>query len=98
MTMILAILLAFILSALYAAFLALTDIGQWARQEVTWLTVVVGVGITLGCVALVDQDAAQVAVLFFAATGAPIVVESVLRMYRNHRAMLRRQMSGPDGD
>lgn len=98
MTLTLALILAFVLSAAYATFLALTDIGRWARQELTWLTVVIGVGLTLGCIAVVDADAAGLAGVFFAATGLPIVAESVLRMYRNHRAVQQRQMGGRDGN
>jgi len=96
--MTLAAALALLLSGLYAWFLARTDFGMWLRQELTWLTVVVGVGLTLGCIALVDMSAAGLAALFFGVTGTPIIAESVLRMYRNYRAIQRRQMGGGDGD
>lgn len=98
MTLNLALLLAFVLSVLYAAFLALHDAGQWMRQELTWLTVVLGVGMTLGCIAAVDTAAAGVAAMFFAATGTPIVFESLVRMYRNHRAITKQQMGNGDGN
>ena len=98
MTLSLALILAFVLSAIYAAFLALTDVGLWLRQELTWLSVVLGCGLTIGCIAVVDQGAAGMAALFFAATGAPIVVESLARMYRNQRAVQRRQLGRGDGD
>ena len=98
MTLSLALILAFVLSAIYAAFLALTDAGLWLRQELTWLSVVLGCGLTIGCIAVVDQGAAGMAALFFAATGAPIVVESLARMYRNQRAVQRRQLGRGDGD
>ena len=98
MTLSLALILAFVLSVLYAAFLALHDAGQWIRQELTWLTVVLGDGMTLGCIAAVDLHAAGIAALFFAVTGTPIVFESLVRMYRNHRAITKQQMGKGNGD
>ena len=94
----LALSLAFLLSICYALFLALTEPGQWLRQEMTWLTVVVGVGLTLGGIALVDTQAAGLAVWFFAATGLPIVAESLVRMWRQHRAAQRLQTERRDGE
>lgn len=98
MTLNLALALAFVLSAAYALFLALTDVGQFLRQELTWLTVVFGVGLTLICIAAVDMQAALVGALFFAATGTPITVESLWRMYRNSREAQRRQMEPKQGE
>ena len=94
----LALSLAFLLSICYALFLALTEPGQWLRQEMTWLSVVVGVGMTLGCMALVDVAAAQVAAVFFAVTGAPIVIESLIRMYRNWREAQRKLLEPRNGE
>lgn len=98
MTFNLALALAFLLSGLYAAFLAMTDFGLWLRQELTWLTVVIGVGITLACMMVVDGSAATVAALFFAVTGLPIVAESLFRMWRIHRAVQRKQTEKRDGE
>jgi predicted DNA repair protein MutK len=98
MTLNLALALAFLLSGLYAAFLAMTDFGLWLRQELTWLTVVIGVGITLACMMVVDSSAATTAALFFVATGLPIVVESLFRMWRMHRAVQRKQTEKRDGE
>lgn len=98
MTLIVALLIAAVLSALYALLLALTDFGLWLRQELTWLSVVIGCGVTLGCVALVDAPAAQLGALFFAVTGLPIVAESLIRTWRNHRAAQRAQMGPTDGE
>ena len=94
----LALSLAFLLSICYALFLALTEPGQWLRQELTWLSVVVGVGMTLGCIALVDVHAAQAAAGFFAVTGAPIVIESLIRMYRHWRDTQEKLMGPRDGE
>ena len=77
MTLNLALALSAVLSTVYAVFLARSDFGLWLRQEMTWLTVVVGVGMTLGGIALVDAAAAGLAVWFFVAGGAPIVVRSL---------------------
>ena len=98
MTLNLALALAFLLSSLYAAFLAMTDFGLWLRQELTWLTVVIGVALTLACIALIDLRAAGVAALFFGATGLPIVFESLFRMWRMHRAVQRKQTEKRDGE
>jgi len=94
----LALSLAFLLSICYALFLALTEPGQWLRQELTWLSVVVGVGMTLVCIALVDTQTAQAAAVFFAVTGAPIVIESLIRMYRHWRDTQEKLMGPRDGE
>ena len=44
MNLTIALSVAAILSTIYAAFFALTDFGLWLRQELTWLSVVFGVG------------------------------------------------------
>lgn len=98
MTLNLALALAFVLSLLYAAMLAATDFGSWLRQELTWVTVVLGVGMTLGCIALVDRDAAAVAALFFAVAGTPIVGESLYRMWRTHRETQHKQLEPKNGE
>ena len=98
MTLTLALALSAVLSTVYAVFLARSDFGLWMRQEMTWLTVVVGVGLTLGGIALVDAAAAGLAVWFFAATGLPIVAESLVRMWRQHRAAQRLQTERRDGE
>lgn len=98
MTLTVALIIAGVFAVAYAAFLALSDFGLWLRQELTWLTVVIGCGVTLGCIALVDTDAASVAGLFFAVTGTPIIVESLIRTWRNHRATQRAQMGPRDGE
>jgi len=98
MTLTIALIAAAVLSTIYALLLALTDFGLWLRQELTWLSVVFGVVLTLGCAALVDADAALMVALFFAATGLPIVVESLVRAWRNHRAAQAVQLGERDGD
>ena len=59
------------------ALLLSTRRGMWATLHLTWLTVVVGCGLVLLFVALVDTDAAQLAAWMFAAGGTPIVVRSL---------------------
>ncbi len=97
MTLGLALTLAFVLSALYAAFLARADAGLWLRQEQTWLSVVIGVALTLGCIAAVNASVAAMTALFFAASGTPIVFESLLRQYRQHREAQKLQLGRGDG-
>ena len=98
MTLNLALALAFVLSLLYAAMLAATDFGLWLRQELTWVTVVLGVAMTLGCMALVDRNAAGLAALFFAVAGVPIVGESLYRMWRTHRETQHKQLEPKNGE
>ncbi len=98
MTLNLALALSFVLSLLYAAILAGTDFGLWLRQELTFVTVVFGVGMTLACIALVDIAAAGMAALFFAVTGAPIVGESLYRMWRTHRETTAKQLEIKSGE
>lgn len=93
-----ALVLALMVGTAYAVLLALTDFGLWLRQELTWLSVVLGVAATLGCMALVDAAAAYTALLFFAAAGLPIVVESLIRMWRNHRAAQGEYLRVRDGE
>ncbi len=61
---------------LYALLLC-TRRGQWLALYVTWLTVIIGCAIVLLFVALVSVEAAVLAVWFFVAGGAPIVVRSL---------------------
>ena len=70
-------------SSVAYAFLLTTGIGRQFRLMYTWLSVVVGVGMTLGWLALVSRRAASLGLVLFAVTGAPIaalcVLEDIIR-------------------
>ena len=59
----------------------------------TWVTVVAGVLIVLGWLAFVDVNAALLALAFFVAGGAPMIVRSwwLEVAYRNEYTELRRR-------
>lgn len=71
-----ALIACFATCTVYALLLS-TRRGQWWTLYATWATVVFGCGLVLAFVALVDADAALLAVLMFAAGGTPIVIRSL---------------------
>lgn len=66
----------FVTCTVYALLLS-TRRGQWWTLYATWATVVLGCGLVLLFVALVDADAALLAVAMFVAGGTPIVIRSL---------------------
>ena len=78
--------------AAYAVLLS-TKGGRAFTVRHTWVTVVAGVVLVLGWLALVDIDAALLAMAFFVAGGAPMIVRSwwLEVSYRNEYTELRRQ-------
>ena len=66
----------FLTSTLYALILSHPKGKEWADRQ-TWSTVVVGVGITLGWMAMEDGKAAAKARDFFMWSAGPIIVRSL---------------------
>jgi hypothetical protein len=89
----LVIALAFTASTVYA-FLLSTPLGVRLTLAKTHYTVIFGVAMTIGFVALVDPSAAQLLLLFFAATGIPIVVRSEIRDLAERQALEKRMRDG----
>ncbi len=78
--------------AAYAVLLS-TRSGRRFTVRHTWVTVVVGTLVVLGGLALVDANAALLALAFFVAGGAPMIVRSwwLEVSYRNEYTELRRR-------
>lgn len=76
---------------------------EWAEErwgvvsDLTWLSVVVGVGMVLGFMAVVWWEAAVVALLCFGVAGVPIVVRSLVNGQRR-RGEVRRRLQGGERD
>lgn len=72
-----ALFVALLVGALYAAMLC-TPWGRRFSTHKTHVATVVGVALTLGCIALVDVDAAELGLLFFVFTGISQIVRREL--------------------
>lgn len=68
-----ALLVASLVGTLYSAILC-TAWGRRFTTQKTHVATVLGVALTLACVALVDVEAAQIGLLFFVATGLPQII------------------------
>lgn len=68
-----ALLVALLAGALYAAILC-TPLGQRFSTHKTHVATVIGVALTLACIALVDVEAAKTGLLFFVFTGISQIV------------------------
>ena len=80
-----ALLVALLAGILYATLLC-TVWGRKLTTHKTHVATVLGVALTLGCVALVDIDAAWLGLLFFVATGvSQIVRREVMDMIERDR-------------
>lgn len=77
----------------YAAALA-TPRGRQFRRDDTWLSVVVGVGLTLAWLAIKDKRSAQRALEMFAVTGTPIIVLCVAEQLERDAALMERLRRG----
>ena len=69
---------AFLSSTVYAFWLNTRTGRRWAVEH-TWATVVIGSALTLGWLATWQPLSAAWALLFFVATGIPIIVQSLAR-------------------
>ncbi len=74
-----------LLSVVYAFALS-TQLGRYLCSEQTWLTVVAGTLLVLGCMAYVDANAALLALAFFVAGGVPMIARSIYIQFRHYLA------------
>lgn len=72
----------------YAVLLS-TPLGRQFRIQYTWLSVVVGVALTIAWLYLVSRRAALLALGMFATTGTPIATMCVLEDMEKRRALWR---------
>lgn len=75
----------------YALLLNTSEGRKWNQQH-NWFTVIIGVFLTLGWLAIHDPKAAGRAFVFFVASGLPIVGRSLLQASQE-RAELERAVS-----
>ena len=75
-------------SVLYALFLEWSERRFGFVTAYTWLTVVIGVALTLGGLAVASLEAALLALAAFVATGIPIVARSVVNDLRARQERL----------
>lgn len=80
---------AFITATAYALILSTQPGRRWATA-LTWTTVVLGVALTLFWLWTYDQQAAQEALTFFAVTGTPIIIRSLVLEFQE-RERIRNQ-------
>lgn len=66
----------FVCSCAYAVLLSTRRGKQWADEQ-TWATVVGGVYLTLGLLAVEDKAAASKALVYFSVSGIPMIVRSL---------------------
>lgn len=84
-----ALLVALLAGIIYSAFLC-TTWGRTFTAQKTHVSTVLGVALTLGCIALVDVGAAQIGLLFFVATGiSQIIRREALDLIERERLMRR---------
>lgn len=79
------------LSTLYAVLLS-TRLGrEWATSK-TWTTVVLGVLLVLGALAMYAPGAALLALLFFAVGGVPMIVRALILEFHSERRIAERHI------
>jgi hypothetical protein len=91
----LAIIGAFSSSFGYAVLLS-TPTGRQFRLQYTWLSVVVGVALTLGWIYTVSRRSAAVALGFFALTGTPVATMCILEDMARRQEAWRFQANNRD--
>lgn len=79
------------LSTLYAVLLSTTLGREWATSK-TWTTVVLGVVLVLGTLALYAPGSALLALLFFAVGGLPMIVRALVLEFHSERRIAQRHM------
>lgn len=95
----LAVFLAGIWGLVYAVWMQRTHAGAFFSARLTWLSVVVGVGLTLLIALIViDVDLWLVLVSLFAASGTPIVIRSLINEHRLNQAVLNSKTTGTTGE
>lgn len=101
--------LALIWGILYAVMLQTTPIGQYLARQRTWITVVVGVGVTmLLTLLIVPWDVWWQVMAVIAASSLGVITRSLLREWREWREVMevmnaaekisRQQATGEPGD
>ena len=81
-------------ASLYAALLS-TQWGMRVAAAKTHYTVVIGVLLTLGCIALFDWSVALLSLLFFGAAGLPMMVRSEV-LDLQERARIEKRTQGEE--
>jgi len=81
-------------SSLGYALLLSTPTGKQFRLQYTWLSVVVGVAITLAWLYIISRRAAALALGLFALTGTPIATMCVLEDMAHRQEAWRFQIKG----
>ncbi|HNS04358.1 MAG TPA: hypothetical protein PKM78_18480 [Anaerolineae bacterium] len=74
------------------ALLLCTKRGMWLSLNLTWLTVVIGVGLVLGWIATQPPHTALTDLYFFIAGGLPIVIRSWILTARHLWALALYEM------
>jgi hypothetical protein len=83
MTELIAFVAGIIWGVIWVSFLYGTKRGRWVRMYRTWITVVVGVGVTLLIQGVVfGVDVAVSALIVFAGSGTPIILASLYDEYK----------------
>lgn len=78
-------------STAYAFLLSTKHGKRWADNQ-TWATVVAGVGLTTGFVALEDRKAANLMLIYFFVAGIPIIFRSLWLQLEKWDATLKQFM------
>lgn len=83
----------FVSSVLYALALNTQFGRRWAEKQ-TWTTVVAGVALTTGWLAAEDPQAAKRMLLYFAVSGLPMIVRSLVLDFSEFEQMLEALTEG----
>lgn len=95
----LSVFLAGIWGSVYAVWMQRTHAGAFISARYTWLSVVIGVGVTLLIALIViDIHTWLVLVALFAASGTPIVIRSLVNEHRLNQAVLNAQTTRTTGE
>lgn len=79
-------------ACLYALALCTKPGKRWATEQ-TWATVVAGVALVAGWLALEDRAAAKRAMVYFSVAGVPIITRSLWLQLQRIDAVIDRAMS-----
>lgn len=84
--------LACFLSTLIYAVVLSTPLGRRFTDRQTWATVVFGVVIVVGCVAIEDMEAATLTATMFLAGGGPIIARSLILDFIRDEASVKKMI------
>lgn len=88
----------FLVSVLYAIVLEYLERRWGVVTDYTWLSVVIGVGYTLGALALLDWGAARLALMVFAVASVPIIIRSLVNDIMQRHELRRHLEERGNGD